>query len=364
MKIGEILSFLNQWAPPAYQESYDNARLITGNQNDNCSGALISLDCIESVLDEAIQKNCNLVIAHHPIVFSGLKSITGKNYIERTIIKAIKNDIAIFAIHTNLDNMQHGVNAKIAEKIGLTNTSILAPKSDILRKLVTFCPIKEADSVREAMFDAGAGVIGNYDKASFNLEGTGTFRGNESSNPHVGEKGTMHKETECRIEVIYEISKETSILKAMKKSHPYEEVAYDIYVLQNSHQEIGAGMIGSLPEAMESRAFLQHLKDQFNCGLIKHTDLCKPKISKVAVCGGSGSFLLKNAIRAGADIFVTADYKYHQFFDADNQIIIADIGHYESEQFTGELIHAVLREKFPNFASQISEINTNPVNYF
>jgi len=361
--IKDILNALENWAPPAYQESYDNAKLITGNKNWLCTGVLTTLDCIESIVDEAIEKKCNLIVAHHPIVFSGLKSITGKNYIERTIIKAIKNDIAIYAIHTNLDSMSLGVNKVIANKLHLTNTKILSPKKQILCKLTTFCPSNEADRIRTTLFEAGAGQVGEYDNCSFNVEGTGTFKGNENSNPQVGEKGKVHQEKETRIEVIFPKHLQQIILSKLNEAHPYEEVAYYISLLENEHQQVGAGMIGELETAIETEAFLQLVKSSFNCKSIRHTKLLKTEIKRVAVCGGSGSFLLKSAIAQKADIFITADYKYHQFFDADNQIVIADIGHYESEQFTSMLIHDFLTQKFSNFAVLISEQNTNPINY-
>ena len=363
MRIAEIIKALELFAPTAYQESYDNAKLLTGNKNWECTGILLSLDCLENIVDEAINTNCNLIVAHHPIVFSGLKSFTGKNYIERTVIKALKNDICIYAIHTNLDNMPNGVNHKICEKIGLQNTRILAPKSQQLCKLYTFCPTAEVEKVRKAIFESGAGNIGNYDKCSFNTLGYGTFRGNEKTNAFVGKKGEMHIEEETKIEVIFPSFLQNKIIANLVNAHPYEEVAYDIIKLENSNQNIGSGMIGELETEKELETFLKQIKATFNCGAIKFTNKVKDKIKTVAVCGGAGSFLLNAAKAQKADIFITSDYKYHQFFDADNQIVIADIGHYESEQFTSELLFEYLREKFPNFALQISKINTNPVNY-
>ncbi len=366
LRISDIINFLETIAPPALQESYDNSGLIVGNKNEICTGVLVCLDSIEAIIDEAISRNVNLVIAHHPIVFSGLKKFNGKNYIEKTVMKAIKNDIAIYAIHTNLDNVLHkGVNEKISQKIGLEQNSlqILAPKKNTLQKLVTFCPTKNHEKVLQALFNAGAGAVGNYDQCSFNLVGLGTFRGNENSKPYIGKKGKLSTEPETRIEVLVPTHLSQKVVKALKKAHPYEEVAYYLNNIENTHQEIGTGMIGELKNAKDEMNFLFHLKDAMKLKTIKHTSLRKKNIKRVAVCGGSGSFLLNNAIKAGADIFITADYKYHQFFDANNQIIIADIGHYESEQYTIQLISELVSEKFPNFAVLISEINTNPVNY-
>jgi dinuclear metal center YbgI/SA1388 family protein len=363
MKIFEITSFLEQIAPLAYQESYDNSGLIVGDLNTDITQALISLDCTEAIIDEAIAHNCNLVISHHPIVFSGLKKITGKNYVERVIIKAIKNNIAIYAIHTNLDSVLNGVNGKIAEKLGLQNCRILAPKNNILNKLITFVPVAYADKVRQALFDAGAGNIGNYSEASFNSIGTGTFKGNENSNAFVGEKNKRHKEEEVKIEVLFEVYKRNDILQALHHHHPYEEVAYDILTLNNAHQQVGSGLLGTLPETMEEQEFLVFLKSVMNVEVIRHTQLLGKTVKTVAVCGGSGSFLLGNALSAKADVFISADFKYHEFFDADNKIIIADIGHYESEQFTIELLAEIITKNFPTFAIRLTEKNTNPIKY-
>jgi len=363
MKLREITNYLESIAPLAYQESYDNSGLICGHHDMEITGAVICLDSTEAVIEEAIANKCNLVIAHHPIVFSGIKKFNGKNYVERVIIKAIQNNIAIYAAHTNLDNVAKGVNSKIAEKIGLTNCRILAPMHNTLKKLTTFCPDDHAAALRTALFAAGGGAIGNYDACSFNTSGIGTFRAGENTNPFVGEKGKQHEEKETKIELIYPGYLESRLLKALFTAHPYEEVAYDILALDNANNSIGAGMIGDLAEEMEETTFLKNLKQTMKTDVVRYTALKGKKIKTVAVCGGSGSFLLKNAIAAGADVFVTGDFKYHQFFDAENQIVIADIGHYETEQFTMELFYDILSEKFSTFAIHLSKINTNPINY-
>ncbi|MEQ6119275.1 Nif3-like dinuclear metal center hexameric protein [Reichenbachiella sp. MALMAid0571] len=364
MKVKDIIHQLENWAPPAYQESYDNARLITGDANTILKGVLITLDCIEEVVQEAIEKKCNLIIAHHPIVFKGLKSLTGSNYIERTIIKAIKNDIAIYAIHTNLDNVHNGVNKKIADLLELSDLKVLAPKPSTLSKLVTFVPSENTDSVLNKLHEAGAGMIGNYDHCSFTTEGIGTFKPNDIATPYIGESNKKEKLKENRIEVIFPTHLERGILNTLRKIHPYEEVAYYISVLSNSNQEVGAGLIGNLKNEMTSLDFLNYVKEKFNLKIIKHTKIHKSKIIRIAVCGGAGSFLLSNAKGAKADVFITADYKYHEFFDAENQITILDIGHYESEVFTKELIYDFLKEKIANIALNLSEVVTNPINYF
>ena len=363
-KLSVILSALEQWAPPSLQESYDNSGLITGNREMLITGALICLDSTEAVLDEAITHNCNLVIAHHPIVFSGMKKLNGNNYVERTIIKAIKNDIAIYAIHTNLDNVAAGVNSMITSKIGLSNIRILSPKGGFLKQLVTYCPHENAEKVRAALFEAGAGAIGNYDECSFSSSGSGTFRGSEISNPVIGQKGVRHTEPETRIEAVFESWKTAAVMKKLREAHPYEEIAYSIHSLDNQYNNIGSGMIGDLPEAENTMNFLSRLKDVMKSGCIRYTRPTGKQIKRIAVCGGSGSFLLQDAITQGADVFVSADFKYHQFFDADDRIMIADIGHFESEQFTKDLIYEFLNGKFTTFALRLSGLNTNPINYF
>lgn len=362
MKIQEIIKIIEDFAPLSYQESYDNAGLIVGNNSTTVTGILVCLDSTEEVVQEAFDKKCNLIIAHHPIIFSGLKKLNGKNYIERTVIKAIKNDVAIYAAHTNLDNVINGVNYKIAEKLGLKNAQILSKKNQLLKKIVVFCPISHAEKVRNEMFANGAGSIGNYSDCSFNTIGTGTFKAGKNANPFVGEIDKLQLEDEVKIEVVAESFKVNQIIDGMLKVHPYEEVAYDIYNLENK-ANVGSGVIGELDEAKSETEFLDVLKQTFKAEGIRYTPLLNKKIQKVAICGGSGSFLLNDAIKAGADIFISADFKYHQFFDAEGKIIITDIGHYESEQFSVEIFYEILTKKITNFAVRLSEINTNPINY-
>ena len=363
MKICDITNCIEEFAPLMLQESYDNSGLIIGEKNTEISKALICLDVTEEIIDEAIAENFQLVISHHPVIFKGLKKINCKNAVERIIVKAIKNDIAIYAVHTNADNIIDGVNAVISKKLDLKNTRVLLPRKYLLKKIVTFCPVENADKVRNALFEAGAGFIGNYDSCSFNAKGTGSFKANEMANPHVGEINELHYEDEIRIETIYPVYKEQKILKNLFNAHPYEEVAYDIYTLDNEFNRVGAGIIGELQKPTDELELLKKIKKIVKTDCIKHSDLLSKKIKKVALCGGSGSFLISNAINADADIFITADVKYHEFFEADNKILIADIGHFESEQFIKQLIYAVIIKKFPNFALRISEKNTNSINY-
>lgn len=363
LKLKEITHYLETFAPLVYQEAYDNAGLICGNPEMDITSVLICIDSTEDVVDEAIEKGCNLIIAHHPIVFSGLKKFNGKNYVERVIIKAIKNDIAIYAAHTNLDNVKQGVNSKIAEKLGLVNLSILSPMKGQLKKLITFCPEDKADDVRNALFEAGAGEIGNYSECSYSTSGYGTFKAGNDTNPYVGEKGIRHTEKEQKIETVFSMVNEQAVLKALFRAHPYEEVAYDIVPLENSFQQVGSGMLGELKQEMDEMDFLNTIKKEMKTPCVRYTKLRGKLVKKVAICGGSGSFLLKEAIRSGADVFVSADFKYHQFFDAENRIVIADIGHFESEQYTTELFYDILKKKFSTFALHLSKMNTNPINY-
>jgi dinuclear metal center YbgI/SA1388 family protein len=364
MLLKTIITELEKFAPLSYQESYDNCGLLTGNKEQEITGALLTLDCIEATIEEAIQKKCNLIIAHHPIIFGGLKKLNGSNYVERTVIKAIQHNIAIYACHTNLDNVKLGVNKKIADKLGLINQQILAPKKSLLKKLVTFVPTENLEKVRGSLFNAGAGNIGNYEQCSFVLDGTGSFRGNENSNPVIGKKGELSLEKETRLELIFESYNEQNIISTLIQNHPYEEVAYDIYQLENLYQNVGSGMVGEFEKALSENEFLEHLKSVFKLKTLKYTTLLNKSIKKVALCGGSGSFLLNNAINSKSDVYISSDFKYHEFFDAEDKILITDIGHYESEQFTPEIFYDIISNKFPTFATYLTAINTNPVNYF
>ena len=364
MKLKEITDCIEEIAPLAFQEEYDNSGLLIGSPELEVQKVLITVDVTEEIMDEAMEKGCNMVISHHPVIFKGLKHLTGGHFSERITMNAIKNGIAVYAAHTNLDNASGGLNKYLITKMGIRNPSILSPVKGLLCKLVTFCPLEFADKVRQSLFDAGGGNIGNYDLCSYNLQGQGTFRALDNANPFVGEKNKIHFENEIRIEVIFPSYLEKQLVNALLDSHPYEEVAYDLYPLNNTYPKMGAGMIGELESEEDERAFLQKIKDLLNLPVIRHSGWLNVKIKKVAVCGGSGVFLLPVAKKAGADIFLTGDVKYHDFFEAQNEIILADIGHYESEQFSKELIYSILKEKFPNFAFLLAENDSNPVKYF
>ncbi len=363
MKIRELTQALEQWASQSLQESYDNSGLQAGNPEAEIKGVLVCLDITEAIVEEAIEKQCNLVISHHPLLFTPLRSLTGAGWVERTLLLAVKKDIALYSMHTNLDNVTHGVNRELCQRLGLTDTQVLRPGSGPLKKLYTFVPEEQAAEVRQALFDAGAGHIGRYDHCSYNTKGFGTFRAGEGTNPYVGEKGKEHHEPEIRIEAVFPAWLEKQVVSALLEAHPYEEVAYDIIPLGNRDPRTGAGMVGSLPEPMDETAFLRHVAQALECHGLRHSPLTGRKVQRVAVCGGAGSFLLEDAIRAGAQAFVTADVKYHRFFDTDSKILLADAGHYETEQYTMQLIAGFIREKFSTFALHLTSLNTNPVNY-
>ncbi len=364
MIVQDVINYLEELAPLAYAEDFDNVGLLVGNKNEKITGVLVTLDTLETVVEEAIKEKCNLIVSFHPIIFKGLKKITGKTYVERVVLKAIKHDIAIYSMHTALDNAMQGVNNMICDQLNLTNKRILIPQSETIKKLTTYVPKDEAKALRTDLFNVGAGDIGNYSDCSFNVEGYGTFNGNDSSNPTKGKKGIPHEEIETKVSITFAKHLESKIIKTLFESHSYEEVAYEITTLENKNQNIGMGMIGELEVPLQDIDFLNHLKVKMDTPMVRHSSFLNKPIKKVAVLGGSGSFAIGAAKASGADAFVTADLKYHDFFSAENHILLADIGHYESEQFTKNLIVAYLTKKITNFAIILSKTNTNPVKYF
>ncbi|MFY0603458.1 MAG: Nif3-like dinuclear metal center hexameric protein [Flavobacteriaceae bacterium] len=363
MTIREVANYIEELAPLSYAEDFDNVGLLVGNYTTKVSGVLVTLDTLEETVDEAISKNCNLIVSFHPIIFSGLKKLNGNSYVERVVLKAIKNDIAIYATHTALDNSKLGVSAKMCDVLGIENPQILVPKKRIIHKLTTYVPSKNANELKNALFTAGAGNIGNYDRCSFSKEGIGTYRGNHNSNPTLGKKGVMHTEKEVEISVTYERKNEQQILTALQKNHPYEEVAYEIVVTENVHQNIGMGMIGEFSSPMSEKNFFSFVKETMKTNCIRHSASLGKTIKKVAVLGGSGSFAITDAIRSGADAYISADFKYHDFFKAEGKILLMDVGHYESEQFTKNLLVEYLTKKITSFAIILSEKSTNPIYY-
>ena len=370
MTIKEITNCIEEIAPLQYAEDFDNVGLLVGDYNTEVTNVLVTLDTLEKTVDEAIEKKCNLIISFHPIIFGRLKKLNGNNYVERVVLKAIKNDIAIYATHTALDNSKVGVSAKIAEVLGLQNTKILIPKKGILQQLTTYVPRKDAENLKQALFTANAGSVGNYDQCSFSVEGKGTFRANENANPTLGEKGKLHTEDEVKVAVIFENKDKSKVVKALLENHSYEEVAYEIITTENIHQHIGMGMIGEFSSAMKEKDFLNYLKTTMKTDCVRHSEFINKKIKTVAVLGGSGSFAIENAKNAGADAYVSADFKYHDFFKAEKKILLADVGHYESEQFTKNLLVDYLTKKISSFAPALqvgkiilSEESTNPIYY-
>lgn len=363
MYLRDLTGCIEEFAPLSLQEDYDNSGLIIGHPESEVHAALLCIDVTEPIIEEAKSKGCDMIIAHHPLIFKGIRKITGRNATERIVELAILNGIAIYAAHTNLDNVASGVNAMLSRKIGLRNCKVLKPSKDLMRKLVTFCPADQAAEVRDALFKAGAGHIGKYDNCSFNAAGTGSFRALDDANPFVGEINKLHFENEVRIETVFPAYAQSAVLKSLIANHPYEEVAFDIYKLENNFEDAGAGMIGDLQPEMDELEFLLHIKKIIGGSTIRHTALSGRKINRVALCGGSGSFLINSAIETGADVFLSGDIKYHDFFIPEDRILLADIGHYESEQFTKELLFTLLTKKFPNFAVLISDTQTNPIIY-
>ena len=363
MTIQHITDFLEMRFPLSLQESYDNCGLTYGHKKNTLKGVLISLDVTEEIVQEAISKNCNLIISHHPVIFKGLKKINGTNMSERVLELCIKNEIALYAIHTNLDNHKEGVNKRISDKIGLVNPQILAPKKGTLVKLSVFVPQEDSEKLSNALYEVGAGAVGNYTECSFQSLGQGTFKPNENAKPSKGVINKQSIEAETKVEFLVPLDRISDVLHAMQGNHPYEEVAHDIVPLLNEQQDMGSGMIGALEKPMPTKMFLDKIKETFGAGVIKHTALVHKEIKTVALCGGTGSFLIEHAKRKKADIFISSDIKYHEFFDANETLIIADIGHYESEQYTVNLIYENLKEKFSNFALHLTEVNTNPVKY-
>ena len=364
MKLKELCSYLDSAVPLAFQEGYDNSGLQVGSPEREITSAMITLDVTEDVIKDALAEKCDVVVSHHPLIFNGIKNLTGKSFTEKIIYEAVKNDIAVYSAHTNLDVFNSGVSRKMAEKIGLEDISVLSPSANLLLKLVTFIPESYLEKVRNAIFEAGAGVTGNYDFCAFTNSGTGSFRGNEMAKPFVGEKGKIHFENEIRFETILFSHKKDMVIKALLENHPYEEVAYDLYSLENRNTGIGSGCAGYFHKPISEHDFLEQVSLVFDAKGIRYSKLTGKAIRKVALCGGSGAFLINPAIYSGADAYLTADIKYHDFFKAENKILLVDAGHFETEKFSTEILKDLIIKKFPKFAVRFSEKNTNPINYY
>lgn len=363
MKIQEIVDALERFAPLPLQDGFDNAGLQIGLTDAEVTGALLCLDVTEAVIDEAVSLGYNVIVSHHPLIFKGYKSVTGRDHVERCMMKAIKHDIVVYSAHTNLDNALGGVNFKMADKIGLVNVSVLEPKENSLLKLATYVPVQYADKVRNALFDAGCGCIGRYDACSYNVAGKGTFRALEGTHPFCGQTGEKHVEDEVRIETVLPAYLKGTALRALQEAHPYEEPAYDLYPLQNEWGQMGAGVIGELPGEEDETEFLNRIKEIFQVGCVRHNRLSGKPVKTVALCGGAGAFLIPRAIARGADAFITGEIKYHDYFNYESKILLAEIGHYESEQYTKELLQEIIQKMFPELAIKQTKVNTNPIKY-
>jgi dinuclear metal center YbgI/SA1388 family protein len=362
MTIAQITGAIEEFAPVAFQESYDNSGLSVGNQQNEATGALLCLDVTERVVQKAIDSNINLIISHHPVIFGGLKRLVGAAAAERVVQQAVKHDVALYAAHTNLDSVRGGVSEKMCDKLMLKNRSILQPAGRLV-KVAVYVPLAHAEAVRQAMFAAGAGCIGQYSRCGFSAQGIGTFLAGEAATPYAGKKGALHREPEEKVEVIAHEATVGSAIAAMRAVHPYEEVAYDLYPLLNEHTGIGLGMVGELEAPLSTNNFLRLVKQTFNAQSIRYVTSCNHSIRKVAVCGGSGSSLTGKAIACGADAFVSADFKYHQLQEADGRITVVDVGHYESEIFAIEIFYEVITKKFPTFAPYLVKCAINQINY-
>jgi dinuclear metal center YbgI/SA1388 family protein len=363
MKLKDLCYYLDSAVPLSFQEDYDNSGLQVGLPEREITSAIITIDVTEEVLNEAISEKCDIIISHHPLIFNGIKKITGRTFTERIINKAVKHDIAIYSSHTNLDIFNTGVSRKMAEKLALREIKVLSPLKNRLLKLVTYIPESHLKIVSEAIFEAGAGVTGNYDRCAFTTTGTGSFRGNEFSRPFVGEAGKMHFEKEIRFETVLFSHLKERVIRTLLEIHPYEEVAYDIYMLDNDNGEVGLGCVGQLSDPIGAGDFLNLVASVFESKGLRYSKPVSESVRKVALCGGSGISLLNVAVASGADVFITADIKYHNFFDADNKILLVDVGHFESEKFSTEILYDLIIKKFPKFAVRFSETNTNPINY-
>lgn len=362
IQIKEILGHLDTLAPFKYTESFDNTGLLIGDSNQSVTKALICLDVTDQVIDQAIAEGYDLIIAFHPLIFKGLKSIGTQDRVGRCVTRLIRHDIALIAIHTNLDKSMQGVNQMISQKIGLDAMRFLMPEQT-MSKLVTYVPHAHVDVVRESLIQAGAGQIGEYGGCSFSSLGEGTFIPSKNSNPYVGEKEKMHREAEARLEMLVPHHLKSKAVQSLLAAHPYEEVAYDLYPVEVGGSIAGMGMVGELAKPMSPKAFLSHLQTVFGTPNIRYSAYNK-QIQTVAVLGGSGAFALGAAMGCGADALVTADLKYHDFFIPQEQLMLIDIGHFESEQFTLQILKDYLSKKIINFAFDLTSVNTNPVCYF
>lgn len=364
MLLKEVITQIEHKIILPQAEDFDNVGLLCGNADREVTGILVCHDALEAVVDEAAEAGCNLIVCFHPIIFSGLKSLTGKNYVERAVMKAIENKIAIYAVHTAWDNDYFGVNYRICEELKLKNQTILMPKKHGLQQLVVYVPKDYSEKVKQAAFDAGAGNIGFYDECSFSVSGKGNFRPLPGSDPFEGEECVRESTEEDVLYFIFESYRQKKVLAKVREAHPYEEMAYQIYQLENENAYEGLGRYGDLEEEMEECEFFNLVKETFALQVIRHSESIGKKIRRIGVLGGSGASGISAALAAGCDAYLTGDLKYHDFFRAEGRMLLCDIGHFESERFVTQQLFQIFSEKFTKFAVLKSNVNTNPVKYF
>lgn len=369
MIVKELIKYLEDWAPPGAAWEKDNVGLLVGSGDEKIENIFLSLELTGEVLEQALKKNCNFIFTHHPLIFNPVKNLdVNKNPNSKLIYKLIKNDINLFSAHTNLDFTKDGVSFTLAKKLKLNKITFLKNEESNQFKVVVFLPETNLDEVASAMFNQGAGIIGEYNNCSFRTNGIGTFKGSANSNPFIGKKENFEKANEVRLEVLVDSWKLNKVINAMLKSHPYEEPAYDIYPLRNKNVNYGAGAIGELDNEMNVNEFLKHVEKSLLLSNFRFVNGNKRRIKKVAVCGGSGSELLNDAISKNADVFITADIKYHTFHDAKNKILLIDAGHYETEvvilKIVEEKIKKLIKEKKENIKVYKYSSSTNPVKFY
>lgn len=363
MKISEITGAIEKYAPLWLQEEWDNAGLQVGDTDREATGAVLCVDATEAIVDEAIDRGVNLVISHHPLLFRGLKRITGRTATERIVAKALKHDIAIYSAHTNMDSAPGGVSWATGRRAGLTAMRTLVPQQGRLMKLAVFVPSAYSNAVSEALWNAGAGRMGNYDRCAYMTDGRGTYRPLPGADPAIGTVGQSHTEAETRIEVVFPTAISGRVVQAMLKAHPYEEPAFDLIPLANDITSAGLGVIGSLKTPMPASEYIAWVKQALGIGAIPYAGDARRMVHRVALCGGAGAEFIGNAIAAGADLYMCGDLKYHDFTTHADSIVLADIGHYESEQCTKEIFYDIIQKNFPNFATYYAEEDKNPISY-
>lgn len=364
MTIKEVTQFLESRFPLYLQEDFDNCGVQCGNVNNEISGAMVCFEMTEKIIDEAISKNCNLVISHHPLILKrGITKIVPSDRVGAMICKALANNMVLYSMHTNIDSGEGGGNDVFAEKLGLSDVKVMAPVKGLYRKLVVNVPAEHSEKLKEALFKIGCGQQGNYQKCSYSTLGKGQFEPNGEAKPFIGTQNNLEKVEEERIEMIYPAYLQHAVIQAIYENHPYEEPAFDLFSLENTERKVGLGRIGELPEEMDCKEFFSYLKEKLNLEHLRYCGDEGKKIRRVAVCGGGGAGFIDTAIALNADAYVSGDFKYHDFFKSHSGTVLVDIGHYEGECFIKNIIFNLLKEKFTTFAVLSSEFENLNVKY-